>query len=239
MNGRYFFGIILVVLGLGFLLEQFNIISFGEIISIYWPSILILIGLVGLFDKKSSKFGDLILILLGAMLQINRLDIVDINVFKFFFPIILILIGLKVIFSREIKYEHHVYINKDGEDTNYKNYNPNRNITLEDTVDEFVVMGGIETNNQSENFKGGRVTAIMAGVEIDLRGAKLHNNEAYLDIKAIMGGVEITVPQDWRVEIKGIPIAGGWSNKTKFRNNIDAPVLKVNCFAMFGGIEVK
>lgn len=240
MKGKYFWGIILILLGLGFLLEQFNLISFGGVISIYWPSVLIFSGVVGLFEKKSSKFGDLILILIGAMLQINRLDILDINIFQFLFPIILILIGLKVIFSREVKHEQHIYINKDkDENENHKEYKLNKNITSEDHIDEFVIMGGIKTNNRSESFKGGRITAIMAGVEIDLRGAKVYNNEAYLDIEAIMGGVEIIVPEDWRVEVRGTPIAGGWSNKTKYRNDPNAPLLKINCFALFGGIEIK
>ncbi len=31
-------------------------------------------------------------------------------------------------------------------------------------------MSGIETNNQSQQFKGGKVTAIMGGIDIDLEG---------------------------------------------------------------------
>ena len=62
MNGKYFWGIILIIIGGGFLLEQFDIITFGEIFRLYWPSILILIGLIGLFDRSSSKFGNLFLI---------------------------------------------------------------------------------------------------------------------------------------------------------------------------------
>ena len=53
------------------------------------------------------------------------------------------------------------------------------------------MMSGIETNNQSQEFKGGRATAVMGGIDIDLRGAKLYNNEAHIEVNAIMAGVEI------------------------------------------------
>lgn len=226
MSKRYIFGFFLILLGGGFLLEQFNLISFSEVAGLYWPIILIVIGLVGLFDKESSKFVNLILILVGTALQINNLDIIEIDVFQLIWPIILILVGLMIIFSRQK--------NKEYGSSNINN----KNILSQDTIDEFVVMGGIETNNQSENFKGGRITVIMGGVELDLRGASLHNNEAFLEIKTFMGGVEVTVPLDWRVEIKGTPILGGWSNKTR-NNDLNAPLLKIDALSMFGGIEIK
>lgn len=236
MKGKYFWGIILILVGAGFLLEQFEIITFGDILSIYWPSIIILFGVAGLFDRRSSKFGSLLLIIIGGLLQIDRLDLIEGSAFKLFWPVILILIGLKIIFGRGsivIDTDNTVKNNTEKK-TNFKG-----NITLEDSIDEFAMMSGIETNNQSQQFKGGRTTAIMGGIEIDLRGAKLHNNEAIIEATAIMGGIDIFVPDDWRVEVSGTPILGGWSNKTKYNTDLNSPVLKIKCFIMFGGIEVK
>lgn len=211
MKGKYFWGIILILVGAGFLLEQFEIITFGDILSIYWPSIIILFGVAGLFDRRSSKFGSLLLIIIGGLLQIDRLDLIEGSAFKLFWPVILILIGLKIIFGRGsivIDTDNTVKNNTEKK-TNFKG-----NITLEDSIDEFAMMSGIETNNQSQQFKGGRTTAIM-------------------------GGIDIFVPDDWRVEVSGTPILGGWSNKTKYNTDLNSPVLKIKCFIMFGGIEVK
>ncbi len=234
MNGKYFWGIILILIGAGFLLDQFYIISFSEIFSLYWPSILILVGLLGFLDRKSSKFGNILMIIIGAMIQIDKLDLVDINVYKLIGPIVLILLGLKIILSRgsiaEVQFGH---------DSSETSYNTSKNVTLEDTIDAFVMMSGIETNNQSQQFRGGKATAIMGGIDIDLRGAILYNNEAYLEINAIMGGVEIFVPDDWRVEVTGFPVLGGWSNKTKYNGDPNAPLLKIKCFVMFAGMDVK
>lgn len=100
MNGKYFWGVLLIIIGAGLLLEQLDIISFGQIFKLYWPSILILIGLINLFNKRTSKLGNFILIIVGGALQANRLDLFDFNAFRLVWPIILILIGLKVVFSK-------------------------------------------------------------------------------------------------------------------------------------------
>ncbi|WP_406242490.1 LiaF transmembrane domain-containing protein [Tissierella carlieri] len=237
MNGKYFWGIILILIGAGFLLDQFAIISFGEIFSLYWPSILILVGLLGFLDRKSSKFSNTIMIIIGAMIQIDRLDLVDINLYRLIGPIVLILVGLKIIFSRSGFVE--ITTGNDSSESSHNSWSSNRNITLEDTIDAFVMMSGIETNNQSQEFKGGRATAVMGGIDIDLRGAKLYNNEAHIEVNAIMAGVEIFVPDGWRVEVTGFPLLGGWSNKTRYNGDPDAPLLKIKCFVMFGGMDIK
>lgn len=239
MGKRNLLGIILIALGLGFLLEQFEIITFSQAFSTYWPSILILIGLSGLFSKRSSKFGNVLLIIFGSLMQVNRLNLVDMNVYRLFWPIILIMLGLQIIFSRKsitIDTKNSARVNVKSKDK-YKDFS--KNITMENSINEFALMSGIETNNQSQEFRGGRATAIMGGVVIDLRGAKLHNNQAIIDATSIMGGIEIFVPDNWRVEMSGTPILGGWSNKTRTNTDPNAPVLRIKCFVMLGGVEVK
>lgn len=239
MRKRSFLGIILIAVGVGFLLEQFQIITFSQVFSTYWPSILILIGLSGLFTRKTSKFGDILLIVLGSLMQIDRLNLIDMNVYKLFWPIILILVGIQIILSRNsitIDTKKNVNVNKEF---NYNGREFTKNITRENDINEFALLSGIETNNQSQEFRGGRATAIMGGIVIDLRSAKLYNNEAIIDLNTVMGGIEIYVPDDWRVEVNGTPILGGWSNKTVQNPDPNAPVLRVKCFVMFGGVEIK
>lgn len=35
-----------------------------------------------------------------------------------------------------------------------------------------------------------------------------------------MGGVELKLPVDWEVKISGIPIMGGWENKTTSQTSV-------------------
>lgn len=238
MKGRYLFGIILIIIGAGFLLDQFNVISFGSIFSLYWPMILIIVGLLGLFDKKSSKFGNTILIVLGIMFQINSLDIVDVNVFSLILPVILILIGVNILFSKKksgfnSKRNEIIYESKDSESEFSKK------VDLDNEIDVSAFMSGVETNNISQQFKGGRATAIMGGIDIDLRGASLYEGIAELEVTVIMGAVEIIVPDNWRVEVSGTPLLGSVENKSGYNASSNSPILRVKSFVLMGSIEIK
>ena len=52
MKDKSFFGVVLILLGIGFLLDQFNIASFNNLFSLYWPLILIVIGVAGFLNNK-------------------------------------------------------------------------------------------------------------------------------------------------------------------------------------------
>ncbi len=230
MSGKYFFGIILILLGGGLLLDQFNILDFGDLISLYWPIILIILGLLGLFERGSSKTGSFIIITLGILFQLNRLDYVDVDVFRLFFPAILIIVGLSIVFSKGVsKHSSPVEPEKWSK----------ANVNMEDTVDLFAILSGNSAINQSSNFRGGKLTAILGGIELNLREAQLKDNQAFLDLTALFGGIDIRVPETWRVEIKGTPILGGIENQTRPNPDLNAPVLKISATAMFGGIDIK
>ena len=220
MSNRKLVGIILILLGIGFLLQQFTAFDFGDILYTYWPSILIIIGLVKLVQKQSSTLGNIILILIGALFQANRLGLINYSFGDIFWPAILILVGLNFILSRKPNYSSD-------------------SLDEESSVNNFVIFSGIKTLNYSQSFKGGTATALFGGIDIDLRGTNISDGEAYVELTAMFGGIDLLVPQDWKVEVTGVPILGGWENKTILNTNPDAPVLKVKCFVAFGGIEVK
>lgn len=227
MKDKSILGIILILLGLGFLLDQFNIISFNSIISMYWPVVLIILGVVGFLKKNASKIINVLLIVLGILFQARNMDLIDVNIFRLFWPVILIILGIQMIFP-----ENNLFRNKDNERKFGKQ-------NLKDHIDEFAIISGLESNIESQEFKGGKVTAIMAGVELDLRDAQLYNNEAAIEINAVMSGVEIYVPENWKIEHSGTPILGEFSNKKRYKEDMDAPVLKINFSVIMGSIEIK
>lgn len=231
MKDRIIFGIILVILGTGFLLDQFGVISFTGIISIYWPLLLIIVGTLGLLKRNSSKFISGLILIFGILFQIQKLGFLKVDVFKTFWPVVLIALGFSIIFSRG-----NLIIKTAS---SYKSSGYNKNVSLENVIDESAIMAGIERNVHSQEFRDGKVTVIMGGIDLDLREAKLYNNEAHLEINTIMGGVDIYVPDNWRIEHKGTPILGGFTNKRKYIGDINAPLLVINFSAIMGGIEIK
>ena len=88
----------------------------------------------------------------------------------------------------------------------------------------------------------GETTAIafMGGVTLDLRDAEIAGDEITIRCFAIMGGIEIIVPEGIEVHENGIPFMGGFDNKTA---NVPilpgSPVVKITGLAMMGGVDIK
>jgi len=86
-----------------------------------------------------------------------------------------------------------------------------------------------------------RATALMGGVELDLREATLTAPVTDIYAVAIMGGIVVTVPPTVRVEADGFAIMGGFEDQLEHRGSTDpsAPVVRVRGFAMMGGVELR
>ena len=219
MSWRVFFGGLLVLIGGGFLLDQLDILEFGPILDTWWPMILILIGVIQLATRSVPVLAGLFVVLLGVFFQVDRLKILDVNIGQLVWPLVIIAVGAYLLLNRAGRRSPLVH--------------------SQDRLDSFVMFGGVERRVESQAFQGGSATALFGGTEIDLRGAKLHPEGANLDLTAAFGGIEISVPEDWKLNMTGLPIFGGWSDKTRRHGDTAAsgPTLSVRCVAAFGGIE--
>ncbi len=79
----------------------------------------------------------------------------------------------------------------------------------------------------------------MGGMTIDLTEAGI-STSATLELTAVAGGIDVTVPASWRVEMASTVFAGGVENLTDPDAVVDdAPLLLVDARAYFGGIAVR
>lgn len=103
------------------------------------------------------------------------------------------------------------------------------------------VMGGTKRGGSWEPAQQNTVVAVMGGVELDFREARLAQGATEVMVVAIMGGVEIVVPPDIHVESGGIPLMGGFSHvaEEELQAAPDAPTLRIHGLAFMGGVEVK
>jgi len=100
-------------------------------------------------------------------------------------------------------------------------------------------MDGAEIVNRSDSFRAGSGTAVMGGMTIDLTEADF-GTSATLELTAVAGGIDVTVPEKWRVEMTSSLFAGGTENLTNPDAAAeDAPLLLVDARAYFGGIAVR
>lgn len=80
--------------------------------------------------------------------------------------------------------------------------------------------------------------AMFGGVELDLTSVSFAHAESEIIAVAVMGGIEITVPEGLTVQVDGIGIFGGFDQKAEGPGETGAPVLRIKGAALFGGVEV-
>ena len=81
--------------------------------------------------------------------------------------------------------------------------------------------------------------AVMGGVELDLREAQFAEPVVTLHAYALMGGIEITVPEDVEVDVSGVAFMGGFDHNASGPGVPGAPQVRVLGFALMGGVEVR
>lgn len=226
MQSKFYLGIIFILIGIGAIFGQLGLWDFSSIISIWWPLILIGVGVSQLSRRPVSKTSGIILVVIGTLFQMRELHIITVGLENFFWPAIIIAVGVSMLLPKTLTKENYEFTKKEID---------------QDVVDNFSLFSAIKSRNISKNFRGGSLVALFGGIDLDLRDAYLLNEGARIDVTVAFGGINIIVPPGWKVVVSGIPIFGGWSNKTRGKDyvNPEAPVLTLHCFVAFGGVDVK
>jgi len=81
--------------------------------------------------------------------------------------------------------------------------------------------------------------AVMGGVELDLREAQFSEPVVTLHAYTVMGGIQITVPEDVDVDVSGLAFMGGFDHNASGPGVPGAPQVRVLGFALMGGVEVR
>jgi len=86
-----------------------------------------------------------------------------------------------------------------------------------------------------------RAVAAMGNVEIDLTNARFAPGTSHIEVRSILGNIEIFVPPYVRVECIGHGMLGNFEQKgtAQTRAPHDAPVIVVDGLAFLGNVEVK
>ncbi|QRP51202.1 DUF1707 domain-containing protein [Amycolatopsis sp. FDAARGOS 1241] len=83
--------------------------------------------------------------------------------------------------------------------------------------------------------------AFWGGTQIDLRSARFADKQSTITAVAVMGGIEITVPDDINVDVTGIGFMGGFVLEDKSGAppaSPTAPTVTINGLAFWGGVVV-
>jgi len=105
----------------------------------------------------------------------------------------------------------------------------------------FALMSGVVRRGNWTVPSRIRAFAWMGGIGLDLREAELSGPVTDIYVFAMMGGVEIIVPPDVRLESDGFAIMGGFEDQLKepASRDPDAPLIRVHGFAFMGGVVAR
>jgi Domain of unknown function (DUF1707)/Cell wall-active antibiotics response 4TMS YvqF len=102
------------------------------------------------------------------------------------------------------------------------------------------IMSGADRSGRWRLGERCRAIAVMGGCKLDLRGAELTAQNPAIRAVAIMGGIDIVVPEGIPVEVTGLAVMGGKSVRIKdVQPQPGAPRLHIRVFALMGGVSVR
>ena len=193
-------GIVLMFLGLFLIADLADIVPWRLRDFIFtWQALLIFLGLIFLSNKENKGTG-IILIVIGSFFLLPRFFDVPYYWRSLFWPSILIILGLVIIFSSRRSGRTAVF-------------GANKRSSSEDWLDDVSVFGGGDKLITSQQFQGGKLTHIFGGSKVDFTRAKLAPGKNYLEVVMIFGGTKLIVPESWNVKIEVTSVFGGFSDK--------------------------
>ena len=231
---RLWGGSLLLLTGLFYLFYNLNLLPFEVPTYVFtWQMAVILIGVYALYR---SFFKGLILIGIGVYFILPLIGAMPpIDIAKMW-PLLLILLGLTILFGSRFKKKHKKNYMK-----NYTLENPKTEIN-EGSFDITTILGGDSRQISSYDFKGGKITAIMGGVELDLTNCYLSKDGCVIDLEVVMGGISLKVSREWNIKSEIVPIMSGIEDHDLHSRDVridPSALLILRGNVVMGGIEIK
>lgn len=225
-SNKTLIGVILVLAGLFLVIRNTGFFpDFIDNVIFSWPMLLVVIGLVMTLGSTEKSAG-VIVMAVGGFFMIPLIFRETFHMYNMFWPSIFIIIGVIFIVSRRRGWNAPI----------------SKGIAGDEYVDYVNIFSGGERQIVSQNFRGGKISAVFGGIELDLTKANLAPGVSEMEIACIFGGATIIVPDDWWVSIEVTPILGGFSDSRKLSPGrvVDSSKhLVIKGAVIFGGGEVK
>jgi predicted membrane protein len=222
ITGRLVLGLLVIALGVVFLLDQLHVLEARRILR-YAPAVPLVLGIMLLagIGYRRHVAGGLLLTFFSGWFLLRSLGVLTLSPWNLWPVVLLVLGGWLVVAALR---------------------GPASQASVEQgasTLQAFALWSGSGRKVVSEDFRGGEVTAIMGGHEIDLRSAKMASGTAVIDLFVWWGGVELRVPRDWKVTNEALALLGGVEDSTEAPEGEVRGHLVLKGPVIMGGVEVK
>ncbi|HKH74379.1 MAG TPA: DUF5668 domain-containing protein [Vicinamibacterales bacterium] len=231
MTPRLIIGLAIALFGVVLVLDRLNMVVADQVLR-WWPMVIVAIG--ALIFAQSRRVGGgvngVIVMIIGGWLLLNSVGILRVRFWEMFWPLVLVGIGSMLVLQ-----------------TLRRRTSEGSGAASDNMLNVFAALSGVKRVISATRFRGGEVTALMGGAQLDLRQATIPpGEEAALDFFLVMGGCEIFVPPSWTVTTPLVPIMGGIDDKRLAPlpggdsiTGQAAPRLVLRGLIVMGGIEIK
>jgi hypothetical protein len=221
-SGRRVLGVVMLALGLLWTADNLGLTDAGAVLR-WWPLLLVAFGvtrITGWGGERQFALG-IVATVAGALLLSHELGWMHVGL-GLLWPLAIVAVGIQIL----LRGSRAPYGSPAGADGS-------------DYVHSFAFMGGAKTRCTSQVLRGAELSAIMGGVELDLRGAVPADGRVVVDAFAFMGGIDIVVPANWHVEFTATPLLGGLEDVRSLTATDEAAgTLVVRGLVALGGIQV-
>ncbi len=140
-------------------------------------------------SKKDELFWGFLLVGLGVVFLLDKLDVMDVGeFFSTFWPLILIGIGLKLVLNRNT-----------GESAK----SSKKTLTLtEQTVKYSKVFGDVKLHVDNQDFNGGSISVMLGEIDLDLAKSSIKEGEKNLSLSGVIGEISVILPKTLKVTVK-------------------------------------
>jgi predicted membrane protein len=228
---RLLVGMWLIALGAIFMLGYLDVIDTRRVMRYFAPLLLMFIGTSMLIHPTRTRRQRMgwVLIGLGGWMFLNKLGWLDVNILKLLFPGMLLTIGGMLVWRAFSAPKLSVAPAS----------LPQQEEQHAEFMRCFAVISSNELRPVSRPFRGADLSAVMAGIKLNLLDARMETDSASIEVFAFCGGMEIHVPPDWTVVSKVATLMGGFVDKRRPTTVVPTKTLIISGFVVMSGIEIK
>ena len=218
VRSRTSLGLVLIGIGLFLALESAGILRTGGLAR-WWPLLLVGVGWVKvrLPREDGQHAAGVALLLFGGLFLLT-----SVLAFGTSWPLLLVGVGVFLLWQ------------------GIEGPRPpqGRLVSESPYLSDMALIGYLKRSQHGNGFRGGSVTAVMGGVELDLRKVSVADGRAFLDVVAFWGGIEIKVPTGWTVDGQVVPVMGAFENKVDPPAGSSGTTLVVRGHAIMGAVVI-
>lgn len=258
LSARFAIGIAIIALGALFLFDSLGWIESRYVLRKAWPLILVVIGISILSKSRHGRRRNegWVFIVVGLWIFVSKIGLLDFSFWGILFPSVLLFVGGMLVYRAlrppriEVSFDPADAPKNDFTSSTSFTNGPSTNTASgfrprmgddehAEYIRTFAMLSGSELRPMSRPFRGADLTAVLAGVNLDLTSARMDGDTARIEVFAFCGGIDIHVPPDWTVTSKVATLMGAYTDKRRPTTTLPTKTLIIDGFAVMGGIEVK